>query len=501
MIKAWITRHRNFTIFFSIYLISLTFWWIYQPTDQNLQIPSSALFFTLVFTALSGFFMYHHEAPIEKKVCCILLCFGFLSLILTPILGVPDEVAHFARSEATSRLDFFPKQNDDTTYNTIQTVEDLSLDAQKLYQVSTIRHKSRNLEPAKTFDVARQNFFVSYLPQALGIFIAKALRLPPIWLMWLGRLCNLLCASFLAYHTIKIAPQYKEVFAFVWLLPMTVFQAASCSPDATINGFALLTLSYFIKLYFKKEKTVGMRECTILALMTIGAGMSKVTYFVLICLLLTIPQRNFKLKRPVLSSLGLIGCLFILCLVILKSGTSTIGLNKIDYLAEQGIHYGDQIAFIFNHPRDFIYIMLKAIANVTDKVNTIFIYGWFEYEDQVATKYFPYVYGSLTLLAGKPGKKHLSLFAKIGLLTIAFVIFLVTNFSMYIPWTTVGALEISGVQGRYFMPLFAILPLVFQVGVIKESHIEKVFSFYTMASLVFLTGGLLITYLYTSTAF
>ena len=244
-----------------------------------------------------------------------------------------------------------------------------------------------------------------------------------------------------------------------------------------------------------------MSVCTILALMTIGACMIKVTYFVLICLLLTIPQRNFKLKRPVLSSLGLIGCLFILCLVILKSGTSTIGLNKIDYLAEQGIHYGDQIAFIFNHPRDFIYIMLKAIANVTDKVNTIFIYGWFEYEDQVATKYFPYVYGSLTLLAGKPGKKHLSLFAKIGLLTIAFVIFLVTNFSMYITWTTVGALEISGVQGRYFMPLFAILPLVFQVGVIKESHIEKVFSFYTMASLVFLTGGLLITYLYTSTAF
>ena len=52
--------------------------------------------------------------------------------------------------------------------------------------------------PSYVNSVFAQNPFYGYIPQAIGIDIAKGLNLNNIWMIWLGRFCNLLVYGMLA---------------------------------------------------------------------------------------------------------------------------------------------------------------------------------------------------------------------------------------------------------------------------------------------------------------
>lgn len=71
----------------------------------------------VLFSSLVKKLEIHHIAVVA------LLIFGLLSLFIQPILNIPDEEAHFARAELTSRLHLFiPPQA--TEHTTIQATAD-----------------------------------------------------------------------------------------------------------------------------------------------------------------------------------------------------------------------------------------------------------------------------------------------------------------------------------------------------------------------------------------
>ena len=111
------------------------------------------------------------------------------------------------------------------------------------------KNKKINYTPTTVKHVAATNLSFLYLPQTMGILLAKVLHMDAIWLLWFGRIMNLLCYGIIVASAVKIAPKWKFVLFFMASLPMSIQQAASFSPDAIINGLSILTIGYFIYLY------------------------------------------------------------------------------------------------------------------------------------------------------------------------------------------------------------------------------------------------------------
>ena len=81
---------------------------------------------------------------------------------------------------------------------------------------------------------------VAYLPQAAAIAAGRAFGLHPLALMYLGRVANLMVWIALGYAAIRAAPDLGRPLLLLLLMPMSIFQAASLSADATTNGLAAL---------------------------------------------------------------------------------------------------------------------------------------------------------------------------------------------------------------------------------------------------------------------
>ena len=69
----------------------------------------------------------------------------------------------------------------------------------------------------------------------------------------------------------------------------------------------------------------------------------------------------------------------------------------------------------------------------------------------------------------------------------------ITVFALYVSWTSVGAIHIAGVQGRYFLPLFALLILP-----LCNAEYEKTISNYKNDVMVIL--GVVCSYLLVTVA-
>ena len=73
---------------------------------------------------------------------------------------------------------------------------------------------------------------VFYYPQAVGFLLGRLFGASVFGCVVLGRIFNLLAFLILAYIGIRISPVLKNSMIAIALFPMTIYQAASFSPDA-----------------------------------------------------------------------------------------------------------------------------------------------------------------------------------------------------------------------------------------------------------------------------
>ena len=77
---------------------------------------------------------------------------------------------------------------------------------------------------------------IGYLPQAVGIAVIHVVRGPPLLALYLARMLNLIAAVLLTYFGLRLLPFSKLPIAFLALLPMSMMEMGSLSPDALLLG-------------------------------------------------------------------------------------------------------------------------------------------------------------------------------------------------------------------------------------------------------------------------
>lgn len=436
------------------------------------KIISLIVILTVVFLLL----LYNKiEEKLHLFTFFFILFMGGISLLIQPIFNIPDEQVHFARSEWVSEGNFIVDTRDQY-FEVIKTCEDLNEDRYKTYIQSEIVKEEVDSSLVSVRNIAAANLSIFYIPQALGIFFAKLLKTDVIWLLWSGRFFNLLFYAILSCVAIKITPRLKFLMFFVATLPISIQQAASFSVDASVNSLALLLIALFLNFYFAEEKQLNNKEIIFFVVISILLTLAKVTNIFLAGLFLLIPLKNFKTKK-----IGILAKIIVIGMVILSGGlyyyyttTFASNLEATEFLSSLNVDSGAQIQYILSQPvkwlTEFCASMSRELNGYIGMLNT---FGCLEYNLSLLTPVSIFMFSKICYqdqgISLDPFKKFLVILMIMGVYGASCI-------ALYISWTPVGADYISGIQGRYFLPIIALLGMLLSSDKTKkiEDHISDI---------------------------
>lgn len=456
------------------FIITILFIFYQYQFNHNVNINSLLLISSLllilgcfIFFFYSKNYEINHE-NIYKLCFIIIVCFGIFNVFLTPVADVCDETEHFWRAEITSTGEFNPEyvnipNTDNFGYKTINSVRNL-------YHLtgSTVFNNEWGTQPidysvSYVSSAFSQNPFYGYLAQALGIDIAKLFNLSNIWMLWLGRLCNLLLYAIFASLAIKKAPIFKIPLLVVACLPLAVYQGASMSIDAFVNGSSLLTVGYFLYLY--KSENLTWKNVSIFFLLSIFGGLTKVTYLAFSLLIFLVPKANFKTKNDyIFSRLGILIVIIVsYCWSSFYATPNLVNSWRGAYFMKHNVNASGQINYLLHNHNG----LLNFINQLPYTIFTV-IEGYFSFANLPAygSKLLAYSYIVFFFLVSLfyPVKVHIDKFRKIGFLLIFLLTYLGIIFIQYLTWCSVAYPIIVGIFGRYFIPLLSLIPLFLSIN-------------------------------------
>ena len=493
-----------------IYLIFITVTCMSTLSDKNFANPNFIIL-AFIIVAILGvlcivyYFMHDSENELYKVAFVIIICFGLISTMIVPIVDVSDELEHLTRAEITSQGVIFPHWeggknnlsqlynhtdegkyssalNTDVGFNTTRShMFFLHNMGKTVFETTSDTDKISN-ETMLDGSAFEQNPFYGYLPQAIGIFLAKLFDLNVIWMLWLGRMFNLIFYAFLISLAIKITPGLKVPLLAVACIPISIYQAASVSIDSMIIGLGILTISYFIYLYKSGPGSLDSKHAALFCGLSLLLGLCKLPYLAFVFLILLVPRDNFKNKN--ILKYILLGVLTVAFVGVLWSTYSKPALmhswrSKLNYMSSTV-----QTIYVMNHPL----FILKFIRMIFTYTLGITFNGFFNFFSAANGNHYADSYTFITVLIWifltiilllYPKKPQFNFKSKLGSFLIMLIIYVGTCFIQLLTWADVGQTNI-GVSTRYFIPLFGLIPIItsFKIDKLKNytDKFEKVYS-------------------------
>lgn len=302
----------------------------------------------------------------------------------------------------------------------------------------------------------------AYVPQALGIALARLLSLDSLWLAYLGRICNLLFFVAVTWLAMKRLPFGREVLFGVAVLPMTLHLSASFSYDAWIMAWIFYFTAYCLHLAFAAGQ-VRARDVAALALVMALVGPCKIIYTVFLGLCLLIPVKKFgNRRRWLLSACCVLGtCVCVLVLVNGRTVSTYVASETENYIgwAEEA---GYSLGTLWTQPWQCLRLFVNTVFWQSEQYHLTMVGAYLGNLDPVLD--VPYLLvmlftACLLLLSFRKPGEQLFLSGIRRYWVWALCLFCVGGamLSMFLAWTPVGANVISGVQGRYFLPFLPVL--------------------------------------------
>lgn len=427
------------------------------------------------------------------------LVFGLFFVFLIPPYNVSDEPEHFRQAYYVSEFQLFPQIN--SSGIPVGTVEK---DENAFHQTwvtaafhpdNKYKYSDLQAEFAKTADHTKVEGiyrfpsypFVMYLPQGIGIFTGRVLfhlfRLSSQYntynQLMFARLFNLLFFLFMVYWAIRIMPVLKRVMLFVGLMPMTLFLAASCSADVYAISVCFLFVAVVFRYAFDDDiqRITGAR---VVGLAAVAAMLffAKYAYIPLGLLTFLIPKEKFgniKRKLVVIAIAAGAGVITLgLWMITLKLHTA--GMRPDGYMIASGNpaelvrDQTLQLQYVLHHPLRFLGTVCADLVEKNGYLTSLSYVAQLGWADTIFPNIFIVLYTLLLVFSAltEAFSKRISIRGRALAFAAAALCILLVETSQYIYWTpypyvtgTIGGLQVEGVMGRYFIPLFAVLLFFF----------------------------------------
>lgn len=430
--------------------------------------------------------MKETEISLEKMFSRLVIIFGFLIIILTPPMTVADENAHFINSYKLSVGNIFPDMKDDKigTYIPANVAEFVNNNNQKY---------SGHLEVKNTF---QSFYFDSWLPNSndsiifyesslttinpigyifsatgmlfgriISSLISAEANLPFNSLLF-GRIGNLIAFAFISYTAIKNTGYYKRTMFILCLMPMTLFLGSSISYDAILIPTAFLMFSLFTRLMKSSDDyKVNFNDILQVCFIAFIFGGVKQMGLPLLMLFLFLPREKYGCNKKFYQLIFLVGTISI-CSFLIPSIVSS-------FITKDATNINLYSAIQQSYLLENLHIIPNLIFNTFTKFSEFYITGFFGILGQLDTN-FPlpiltvfYLVLLYIVIIDSSNITKISFKTKLVSLSSVLVSLGGILCYIYIDWTArpevvgVGAKYISGLQGRYYIPLFLFLAIVF----------------------------------------
>ena len=430
-----------------------------------------AILFLIYITIVLYRFLKKKKIEVANIFLVLAILIGIISCTLNVFLAKYDEHAHFWRAYEISTGTIISG----TGNKLPKSIFDVVIDENGIYQIEDIANYNNMKEKLKvSLDEnstcnnrvgATANLSpISYLPQLIGIILGRLLRLKPMLIVLMGRLTNLISYIVVMYTAIKLMPKekWKDIIAIVGILPMSMYIAASLSPDAVIISTSMLSLSYIMKLKYGKQK-VRWKESIILGILFMIPIMCKIVYLPMLMLFFLIPKEVFESKKTRYIN-------FII--VVSITAFSLFIWNKLPAPESEiviRINTEEQINFILSDlQRDLWVVRNTVIYNTSDYYSTM-IGGWNTSCFTISIFFVMILFSVFGENTDYMNDKQYKLTKcnKI-IMGIVFISAMALIFGgMYATWTRAQFEIVEGVQGRYFLPILPLLLLILDSNVFK----------------------------------
>jgi uncharacterized membrane protein len=272
----------------------------------------------------------------------------------------------------------------------------------------------------------------------------------------MGRLFNSLAALGLLGLAVHSMPAAEELVLLIGLLPMSLYLYASLSPDAAVIACALLftalSFSASARGYWK------IRELVIAAAAASVFCSVKPVYLPI--LLAGIVPGLFLPSRAV----GVIRSHVILFAVVLGVTAGWLFFAKSSMTSPlSGAHPITQMGLILHHPIFLMRALIHSLGLVTVivfYVQAVGVFGWLNVPLRPGIVYLlPLANFVIVWHSGFRVTLDRSVRHALWCIALAFTSVILVMAAVYLMWAHVGEDKITGLQGRYFIPLLCLAGL------------------------------------------
>lgn len=450
------------------------------------------VFFIIIITFMFlGYFtiwLYVNNKKDFKIEWCFVIYMLFLGityLVITPAFSVPDEQMHFASTYKLSNEMMGVEEEKEQTLVKCRRIDAsvehmntmTSLDTYH-YIYQSLFVKNENDEYAFFLGSPPQPnvFFITHLPQAIGIVISRVMNLNNVGLLFIGQLFTLLTYIFMVYYAIRIIPFGKQVLVAISGFPMVLHLATSFSYDAIIIGMASLVIAYILKLIYTEDK-ISIKECIILFILGIILAPCKMVYSIIIVLVFLIPNKKFFNKKFGVLYKIIVNTCVIGYAVLFNMGEVTntsSGSHIVAWANEEGY----TVSYLIHNFCKAIKIYVTTFhEKMNFYVDSMFggCLGCFNIDIPVELTFCSLLLLIISLL--EYNKYKLKSFQKVAFGVVFLIISVLICTTMLLAWTPISYDYIEGVQGRYFIPVLPLILLPFVNATHEQEKISKRFLF------------------------
>lgn len=419
----------------------------------------------ICFLGLCYFLFILKKKTLLQSYWILVIIFGTFFNIVFTVHGIPDEPGHIdtAYYYSNKMLSIGETEIPGTIYKRTCDVEMSELLAYGLESNSYHQMKETLFtKPANTeliavpySNVAHIVPSIVFLPSAAGISVGRLLGLSFFMTIMLGRTFNLFIYAFLCWFALRLIPFGKSAFGMITLLPISLQQAASISYDAIIIGYLFLFIAVVLKM--AADEHIGKLDISLAIILSALIFLTKGgVYTPLFLLFILVFKKHhttpFSIKIKVAASitaLALFSLFFVKFMPLLKTLLGdTADSGAVSY----------SVSYFLQNPGNFLAILWRTVQNMDPLLSGI-LGGKLSWLDVEANWYCLIILLiGLMLLANekschKNDRGHYkTVFAASSVLSMFLIIL-----SMLLTYTAYGAMNIGGVQGRYFLPLLPLL--------------------------------------------
>lgn len=291
-----------------------------------------------------------------------------------------------------------------------------------------------------------------FLPQAVGMLLARLVGLGSLGWLYAGRVGNLLAYTVLCWLTLKNCRKARPLFFAMMALPLSLYLGASLSYDATLLPCYYLMLSYLTHEKFTQRDAVGYLAA--MAWVNLSKPWINLLWVVL-PLLFGKQEWKCKLAKWKYALLCPAAAIVTITLttwygVTFRSGFTAEALGRM----VEGADQVPQLLFVLKHLPRYAAVVMGTLYENDFFLGQLGTFGALD----LPVELLNYT-GALMLLLGavlSVPKTHQRMkpLMLVGLGVFSVVYWAGAMTAMYITYTPVGMIRIIGLQARYFLPCF-----------------------------------------------